>query len=272
MLQQKLAQDISGFFWSRKVTSSQQRTFHASAFQFLIKHNKSSVDPSKCASKSYEWEKLLFITRWNSAHSSTVICLGATPDIRHRMYHALRNEITAGEIDSAQRLISVIVGRVVEEFDRAVWSWRHPIRELEASRFDLRKATMKYESMHELARHTMHCSEMLLTAISVVESMLQDAAFPTGDVDISFYLSILRALSNRSRALESRLQNEISLVSDVVSAANGGKGAKGITDLPCQRRARQFHCQRYCRGSSERWPDYESNWPSWNCLLTRDIH
>jgi hypothetical protein len=76
--------------------------------------------------------------------------------------------------------------------------------------------------MHELARHTIHCSEMLLTASSVVESMssrLQcHRSECSGDKiartagEFSFYLSILQSLLNRSRALEARLQNEINLV------------------------------------------------------------
>lgn len=72
--------------------------------------------------KSVRLGKLLFITRWYSAHSSTVLYQGPTADIRQRRYHALRREINTRGFRSAQCLNSVIVGRVVEEFDRAVWS------------------------------------------------------------------------------------------------------------------------------------------------------
>jgi len=76
--------------------------------------------------------------------------------------------------------------------------------------------------MHETARHLIHCSEMLVTAMSSIERMRKKAAtFPvfnhsadnsTVQNDLDFHTSLLTSYLNRSKALEARMQNEISLV------------------------------------------------------------
>ena len=76
--------------------------------------------------------------------------------------------------------------------------------------------------MHEAARHVIHCSEMLDTAISVVEEMKEeiflsplaqnDPASIAITKDLGFCISLLKGYLNRSQALKDRLDNEINLV------------------------------------------------------------
>lgn len=83
--------------------------------------------------------------------------------------------------------------------------------------------------MHETARHIIHSTEMLETAISVMESVLKQARIcpPQGyDLacsrilnDLEFCTSLLIGFRNRSQALEKRLDNEISLVSLMCSGS-----------------------------------------------------
>jgi len=112
---------------------------------------------------------------------------------------------------------------MVETFDQAVWSWTNVVRDLEMTR-PLEDAipSSSFESMHEAARHVIHCSEMLDTAISVIDEMKKeislsslaqsDPASVAITKDLSFCISLLKGYLNRSQALKDRLDNEISLV------------------------------------------------------------
>jgi hypothetical protein len=103
------------------------------------------------------------------------------------------------------------------------------VRAIETRRESTHSPPSSYESMHELARHTLHSSEILRTAIVVVESMLEESgtSSPSSDSvtvekaqrDLKFHLLRLRSLLHRSQALEARLQNEINLVRSVVQCA-----------------------------------------------------
>jgi Mg2+ and Co2+ transporter CorA len=123
-------------------------------------------------------------------------------------------------------LYAILMLRIVESFDRAVWSWRDVVRDLEKTRAsDDALEKRSFEHMHETARHVIHCSEMLETAISVAESAAKevrgspsyqgDAACSTIVKDLELSVSLLTSLRNRSQALEKRLDNEINLASQV---------------------------------------------------------
>jgi hypothetical protein len=77
--------------------------------------------------------------------------------------------------------------------------------------------------MHEIARHLIHNTEMLTTALSVVEGMMKECDLTcSGSSDqassaclreLHFVSSLMKALLHRSSALEKRMENEIALVS-----------------------------------------------------------
>lgn len=86
--------------------------------------------------------------------------------------------------------------------------------------------------MHEIARHTTHCSEMLSIAIAVLQHMIdeQEQHHPPGQiVDFASHehkriarafdesKSLLQSFRLRSLALESRIRNEINLAFHVNS-------------------------------------------------------
>jgi hypothetical protein len=80
--------------------------------------------------------------------------------------------------------------------------------------------------MHEMSRHLIHSTEMLNTALSVVECMTKECNAARNAVDdltttaclrdLESSCSLMRALLNRSAALEKRMENEIALVSILV--------------------------------------------------------
>jgi hypothetical protein len=89
-----------------------------------------------------------------------------------------------------------------------------------------------FESMHEAARHVIHCSEMLDTAISVIgdlEKEIASSSLAQNDSasfaitkDLSFCSSLLKGYLNRSQALKERLDNEIKLVCAVFRSTSHG--------------------------------------------------
>jgi hypothetical protein len=232
-----LVQDASGFFWGGRDSESHVTgARYTTVFRFLIKVNDASLlqqelgagsaSGSRSLWRAYIWEKPWFIVRWYSPTSWTVLCFDLDREMKHTMCCALAGDHPSFDASSASNLQASIVGQIVDEFDRAVWSWRHPVRAIETRRESTHSLSDSYESMHELARHTLHSSEMLRTAIVVVESVLEESVTSSlssdsvtvakAQRDLKFHLSRLRSLLHRSQALEARLQNEINLVRSIV--------------------------------------------------------
>ncbi|PNS17665.1 hypothetical protein CAC42_3060 [Sphaceloma murrayae] len=84
-----------------------------------------------------------------------------------------------------------------------------------------------YQRMHEVARHIIHCTEMLATAINVIDNIIQehdafvnehadllkDAKIEISNTRKAFrkHKSFLQGFHLRSKALEDRLSNEVDL-------------------------------------------------------------
>lgn len=230
----KLTQDASGFFWATQEEQPHDgRMNYASTFRFLVKKNQAipmkSVNVSSLC--TYTWMKLWFITVWKSPTSSTILCFGLDSEMRNRIHQTITTANELFDISSPSHLHASIVGHIVEIFDGAVWSWRNPVRAIEERRASIGCLSDSYESMHELARHIIHSSETLRTAIVVVESMLDNfgssvSTIPNANTlnaqkEFNFHLTMLRSLLNRSQALELRLQNEINLVRDLYGRRTG---------------------------------------------------
>jgi hypothetical protein len=165
-----------------------------------------------------------FATFHPCAEVFTVLCLDIGDDARAY----IREQIFAGK-PSVLRAhpLSVhvlLLGYILESFDCAVWLWRDVLREFETSRLHRRFATTRdFDHMHEIARHLIHNTEMLTTALSVVECMMNECEVAGAGSDneassacrreLHFVSSLMKALLHRSSALEKRMENEIALVS-----------------------------------------------------------
>jgi hypothetical protein len=133
-----------------------------------------------------------------------------------------------------------VVLHVIECFDEAVWAWRGRVRELEIERQrQILNSSHESSNMHETMRHLIHCSEMLVTAMSTIQQMGKKAvAFPvfnhsadnsTVQNNLDFHTSLLTSYLNRSKALEARMQNEISLVRLLVAVLMHGSVVENST-------------------------------------------
>ena len=193
-------------------------------FRFLSKH--ATCRPERIAScgsdVAYRWDKLSFYTQWRPSKSSVLLCFDIPGTVRDQIRQELlgTNKKISAEIPFG--LHSFLIPFVVRNFDEAVWSCRDLIRGLEYNRPDVLSPKVDYIRMHEIARHSIHSTEMLGTAITVLDSMLLEihrlgASAPqalTIERDFNFHRSTLRCLQLRSQALEERLRNEINLVSN----------------------------------------------------------
>jgi hypothetical protein len=222
----KLCQDASGFFWANKRVARHTRDqdlSHVTCFRLLVKHKASSARTS-ISSLGYRWEKLGFASRWRPQGSLVLLCFDLPPYLQQKIGEDLLNDSTAQYGRGPFSLHPMLLMHIVESFDRAVWSWRDVVRGVEKTRPDHKAvAEHSFEHMHETARHVIHSSEMLATAVSVAEAVIKEASvFPSLEHDLAhatilkdleFHVSLLTSFRNRSQALERRLDNEINLAS-----------------------------------------------------------
>ena len=155
-----------------------------------------------------------------------MLCFDVPADLQESIGKELLADDVAQYGQGPFSLHAILMMRVVESFNKAVWSWRDVVRDLEKTRAsDDSLEKRSFEHMHETARHVIHCSEMLETAISVAESLVKEVRGSSsyqGDLtclsivkDLELSVSLLISLRNRSQALEKRLENEINLASRV---------------------------------------------------------
>jgi hypothetical protein len=218
----KLCQDASGFFWSNKRAVRHQTNrdlSYVTCFRLLVKHQASSARTS-LPSLGYRWEKLGFVSFWRPQGGLVLLCFDLPAYLQQKISEDLLNDEIAQYGRGPLSLHPMLLIRIVESFDRDV------VKELKKTRPDYNVvAKRSFEHMHETARHIIHSSEMLATAISVTEAVIKevrvfaehehehDLACAKVLNDLEFCLSLLTCFSNRSQALEKRPDNEINLAS-----------------------------------------------------------
>lgn len=225
-IRSQLCIDASGFFKAGHCDSiDSDAGIYTTAFRFLIKHRTKTLPQRASPASVYSWEKLGFATfHPSSAEFFTILCLDIGDDAQTH----LRGQILAGKLSALEAhplsIHVLLLGYILESFNRAVWSWRDVVRELEMSRLHREFATARdFDHMHEIARHLVHSTEMLTTALSVVECMMNECEVVGSGSDgqalsacrreLHFVSSLMKALLHRSSALEKRMENEIALVS-----------------------------------------------------------
>lgn len=223
--------DSNGYFSATEIQDATSgKRIHNNFFRFLSKHASSSSGfrrDSRGSDVSYKWDKLGFCTQWHEAQDSLVLLCFDLPDpLKQQLYQELCNADYRISSTTPFGFASFLLPLIVQNFDRAVWSCRDLIRELESHRPNPIKPDLQYVRMHEIARHAIHSTEMLGTSLTVLDGMISELsrfAKCTGreeevsgiERDLNFHRSTLRCLQLRSAALEDRLRNEINLVGNI---------------------------------------------------------
>lgn len=197
---------------------------YTTAFRFLIKH-RDDVPPNEASSApAYRWEKLGFVTFHPSPGLFTIFCFDTEAVTKSIICgHILEYKLTTAKAHPLS-VHTLLLRCILHRFNDAVWTWRHATRNLERSRLHFTSETTRdFNQMHEVSRHLIHCTEMLNTALSVVGHMTKECDTTRHAVgeqataaclrDLESTCSLMKALLNRSTALEKRMENEIALVS-----------------------------------------------------------
>jgi len=217
-------QNASGFFWAGERgcrTPVDHDPCYLNLFRLLVKRRTSSTHQARQL-QGYHWEKFGVLTCWRPQGGLRVLCFDFPAHLKQAIEHDLLSSDDKHYGHCPFSLHPTLLVHMVETLDKAVWSWRDVVRDLEMTR-PLEDAipSSSFESMHEAARHVIHCSEMLDTAISVIDEMKEtslsslaqsDPAAVAITKDLSFCISLLKGYLNRSQASKDRLDNEISLV------------------------------------------------------------
>jgi hypothetical protein len=217
----------SGFFSAEhRGSTGNDAGCYTTAFRFLVKHSV-NVPPQEVSLTSsaltYRWEKLGFVTFHPSPKSFTIFCFGIEDDAQAHFRRQIFESNSAVLEAHPLSIHNLVLKYILKSLDRAVWSWRDVVRRLETSRLHCGpEAVRDFNHMHEIARHLIHSTEMLTTALSVVESMAKECDFVRNGVgdqatfacrrELEFVCSLIRALLHRSSALEKRMENEMALV------------------------------------------------------------
>lgn len=206
---------------------------YVTCFRFLSKHANeatsvaySSPDSQsvKSVDISYRWDKLGFCTWWRPTGSSVLFCFDTPHIVREQIQQSLLSGNSGVSSTSPFFMHAFLLPFIVRNFDHAVWSCRDLVRSLEKERPSIQRPHSDFVQMHEIARHTVHCTEVIATAVIVIDSMVEELEKRWADVpspsaaleiqrELQFHRSTLRCRKLRSQALEDRLKNEINLVS-----------------------------------------------------------
>ncbi|KAH9209899.1 hypothetical protein DL95DRAFT_308961, partial [Leptodontidium sp. 2 PMI_412] len=231
----RLARDASGFVGSNVTQdASANLESYGLLFRFLIKephepgqiiHNNSRAD--------YVWHRLGFFTSWTPSCSTTFFCFDLPTGLQDSIKAALCRSGTELQLTDPFAVHTVLVDEIVALYDQALWSLREQVRNLEKNRSLPENPQPNYETMHDLARHTIHSSEMLSMALEIMSSLLREyeivfeenrllleAAIPLFQQTrrkFRFQITLFKCLHFRSQALEERLRNEINLAFNIVA-------------------------------------------------------
>jgi hypothetical protein len=112
------------------------------------------------------------VSCWRPQSGLVLLCFDLPAYLQQKISEDLLNDEIAQYGRGHLSLHPMLLIHIVESFDRAVWSWRDVVRELEKTRPDYNVVKKRsFEHMHETARHVIHSSEMLATAITVTEAV-----------------------------------------------------------------------------------------------------
>jgi hypothetical protein len=178
----------------------------------------------------YTWHIFTFLTYWTPENKMIILCFDLPAQFKGTLITTLSNPSTHLDLQDPYSIHALLTWEIAKLFDSALWSARDLVRDLEKNRTPSEDPRPDYTRMHELARHTIHASEMLEITLETLAAMIQehDAVFENADAlgvnlmktvsrktgrDLKFHHTLLKGFHLRSKALEERLRNEISLVS-----------------------------------------------------------
>ncbi|KAF7198511.1 Notoamide biosynthesis cluster protein M' [Pseudocercospora fuligena] len=225
----KMALDASGFFRATEHHNDEEELqVHESWLRLQAKqaHRDGPPDAEQLGEIKYHWDRLGFFIRWRPNRSFTAYCFDLPDELKRTLRTTLTTSNFTAQLPAS--IWSLILEHAMPLFDAQVWKCRHLIRWHEKHRPIAEDATAakrpkpEYEDLHEIARHAIHSSEMLQTALHVLDAIEKEHSMFLGLVpqqghhreitrSLSYHRTMLQGFEGRSRALETRLANEMQL-------------------------------------------------------------
>ncbi|KAI0502741.1 hypothetical protein F5B22DRAFT_632198 [Xylaria bambusicola] len=245
------AWDSNGFFMSQTKHEENGLSIQSDISRFLIKFLKKQGDKEEDDRPEYGWLYLSFcaisLKHDDGARNTNIlVCFDDCSKIRKDIEYAFEGYCWSL---LSQNLLSVhdaLLRQIIWQYDRALWLFRGPIREIEQGRDEFsnglntkigvtipgpnsRGVIGRYDDMHEYARHVIHSSETLQAASAVANKIIdhferqntsEKNDFGKSDNILNglrFSAQFLMNLKLRADAFKERLNNEIQLSYNVVS-------------------------------------------------------
>jgi hypothetical protein len=123
-----MEQEASGYIntYNESDSHGKLRSYSAS-IRFLIK--ETTRKPLVCQSQySYIWYKLGFATYWTPSQS-VLLCFSLPAELQESVIAAM---VPLRAIESSPfALMAVVLEEILDMYDKAVWTWRKRVREIE---------------------------------------------------------------------------------------------------------------------------------------------
>ncbi|KAF2139634.1 uncharacterized protein K452DRAFT_63428 [Aplosporella prunicola CBS 121167] len=227
--------DSNGFFGCCSTYDDQkddELTGHISGACFKVKHICGTAGSRK---HPYLWLQFSASIYWSLSEGvNLVICVNA-PEKMQNQLKTLARAWDKNKTDPFTWYV-VMAYEIAKEYDASVQALRNVVRHVELERLTPQYVESDFHSLHDIERHAIHSNETLDVAVDSLESMIEqhshlqrDCCMPTGvdhgkamvfkktHVKLGLVLKKLRAIRARSKTIEERLKNEISLAFNLVS-------------------------------------------------------
>ncbi|GAM35690.1 hypothetical protein TCE0_017f04210 [Talaromyces pinophilus] len=228
VLASKMCTEINGYFGSRSTYGDDDRlksysTWMRCLVKMILK------EPAENG-KDYKWYEMTILSHWDVlAGTHQILCIDTPKEFPEALQKALlqsASQMTENYLSDPFSMHAQLLDQIVQLNDESVWAIRHPIREIEKRR---PTAGPDFESMHEISRHTIHISEVLLVTIQNFESLREQQRYIHNESlqsdkgkmllgkeyreraleYLNFQIQMLKSLRERSISNHSRLSSEI---------------------------------------------------------------
>ncbi|EEA26029.1 conserved hypothetical protein [Talaromyces marneffei ATCC 18224] len=229
VLATRMCAEINGYFGSRSSYEEEDDRLkgYSTWMRCLVK--MILKEPAENG-KDYKWYEMTMLSHWDAlAETHQILCIDTPEDFPKRLLKALlehSSQMTQNYFRDPFSMHAHLLDQVVQLNDKSVWAIRHPIRDIEKRR---PTAGPDFESMHEISRHTIHISEVLLVTIQNFEALREQQEYMHNESlklsegklvlgkeyreraheYLNFQIQMLKSLRERSISNHSRLSSEI---------------------------------------------------------------
>ncbi|USW57965.1 hypothetical protein Slin15195_G112840 [Septoria linicola] len=233
-----MLQDASGFFRAVEQRNAAGGLVSRETWlRLLIKHvargpehnNLSDDDKSGPSKIRYDWHRLGMFGRWWPGGRFEIFCFDFPTGLKEEIIAQLKVGTIPTYLTAPLGPHAWLLEQIVPWFDRSVWRCRDIVRGHEKQRPKIirgdsnSRAEQYYEDLHELARHAVHVTEMLVTALNVLSMVIEEQTSlestdqrPSDgkaiEKTLRYLKSLLQGFHPRAQALEQRLTSETNLL------------------------------------------------------------